>query len=55
MLSEQFQGLIKTIRTGDVSQFKYFITDFREMAFLDIPDSIEFEKIEDEMVFQGLC
>ncbi|KKM19399.1 hypothetical protein LCGC14_1656040 [marine sediment metagenome] len=47
MLSEQFQGLIKTIRTGDVSQFKYFITDFREMTFLDIPDSIEFDKIED--------
>ena len=47
MLSEQFQGLITKIRKGDISLFQYFITDFREMNFLDIPDSIEFDKIED--------
>lgn len=47
MLTEQFKGLIKIIRKGDISQFKSFITDFREWNFLDIPDSIEFDRIED--------
>ena len=49
MSSEQFQVLIKTIRMGDLSEFEDYINDFKVMKFLDLPDSLEFEKIKDDI------
>ena len=47
MSSKQVQALIKTITTGDPSQFKDFIKYFKEMDFLNSKDSIDFDKIKD--------
>ncbi len=47
MLSEQFQVLLKTIGTGDLSQFEDFFLYYKEMDFLNLNDSEDFEKISD--------
>jgi len=49
MSSKQVQALIKTISTGDPSQFKDFIKYFKEMDFLNSKDSIDFDKIKDNV------
>ncbi|MFX1324597.1 MAG: hypothetical protein ACFE8N_06560, partial [Promethearchaeota archaeon] len=33
------------IKNGDISQFKDFIAAYKEMEFLDLPDSLEFDNI----------
>ncbi|MFW9825807.1 MAG: hypothetical protein ACFFE4_22900 [Candidatus Thorarchaeota archaeon] len=48
MLSENLNGLIKTIESGDISQFTELYLKFKEMDFLDLSDSDEFEKITDD-------
>jgi hypothetical protein len=48
MHSDQFQTLIKTIRTGDVSQFEAFFLSYKEMVFLNLNDLKEFGKISDK-------
>jgi len=47
MPSETFQTLIKTIKNGDFSQFEDFFLYYKEMDFLDLKDSEDFEKISD--------
>jgi len=47
MPSKQFQALIKTIRSGDVSQFEDFFLYYKAMDFLNLNDSEDFEKISD--------
>ncbi|MHA2036490.1 MAG: hypothetical protein ACW98X_08655 [Promethearchaeota archaeon] len=47
MPSETLQTLFKTIRTGDISQFKDFFLYYKEMEFLNMNDSEDFEKITD--------
>ncbi len=47
MSSEQFQLLLKTIRTGDLSQFEDFCAYFNNMEFLDLSDMVDFMEIED--------
>ena len=48
MLSEQFQVLLKIIRTGDLSRFKNLITYFEKMNFMDLSGSSDFDKIKDD-------
>ena len=45
MPSKQFQALMKAIRTGDISQFEDFFLYYKEMEFLDLNDSEDFEEI----------
>ncbi len=47
MPSETFQTLIKTVKTGDISQFEDFFLYYKEMDFLNLNDSEDFEKISD--------
>ena len=44
---EQFQVLLKTIQSGDVSRFKNLITYFEKMEFMDLSESSDFDKIKD--------
>ncbi len=45
MLSVQFLELIKTIEKGELSQFEDFCLYYKEMKFLSLPDSEDFDKI----------
>ena len=47
MPSKQFQALLKAIRTEDISQFDDFFLYYKEMEFLDLKDSEDFEEIND--------
>ncbi len=47
MPSETFQTLIKIIKTGDFSQFEDFFLYYKDMDFLNLNDSEDFEKISD--------
>ncbi len=47
MPSDTLQALIKTITTGDISQFEDFFLYYKEMEFLNLNDSEDFEKISD--------
>ncbi|MHA1985191.1 MAG: hypothetical protein ACW98D_01005 [Promethearchaeota archaeon] len=47
MPSETIKGFIKTINKGDISQFEDFFLYYKEMNFLNLNDSEDFEKISD--------
>ncbi|MCK4285626.1 MAG: hypothetical protein KAX18_05455, partial [Candidatus Lokiarchaeota archaeon] len=47
MASKQFQALLKAIRTENISQFDDFFLYYKEMEFLDLKDSEDFEEIND--------
>ncbi len=47
MLSIQFQELLKTIETGEISQFEDFFLFYKEMEFLDLSSLDDFDKITD--------
>ena len=48
MLSDQFLELMKTIETGDLSQFEEFFLYYKEMEFLKLSNLDEFDKIIDK-------
>jgi hypothetical protein len=45
MSSVTLQTLIKTIRAGDISQFEDFFLYYKEMEFLNLNDSEDFERL----------
>ncbi|MHA2336931.1 MAG: hypothetical protein ACXACX_06500 [Candidatus Hodarchaeales archaeon] len=47
MISKLLQKLLETIEKGDVTQFKDFLLYYKEMEFLILNDSEDFEKISD--------